>query len=278
MAALGLGGSLTLPTACSTATAASSSAGPRPTCSCSGPATTSSSSARGADGLSFGRQRQEPRPVPALGPWSTVGLVAVPASDVLPGAARRARALARTLGAAEAVGVMAACTDTAVAYAKERVQFGRTIGTFQAVKHHCADMLVAAELATAAVWDAARAVGRTAADEFELVAAMAAHLAFAPAVHNAQMNIQVHGGIGFTWEHDAHLFLRRALVLERRAGLARRRRGRDCAWRPRARPARSSLDLPPEAEAIRAERACRGASGSATLSGAEQRKALVEPG
>ena len=52
---------------------------------------------------------------------------------------------------------MAACTDAAVAYAKERVQFGRTIGTFQAVKHHCADMLVAAELATAAVWDAARA-------------------------------------------------------------------------------------------------------------------------
>ena len=78
-----------------------------------------------------------------------------------------ARALARTLGAAEAVGVMAACTDAAVAYAKERVQFGRTIGTFQAVKHHCADMLVAAELATAAVWDAARAAGDS-ADEFDL--------------------------------------------------------------------------------------------------------------
>ncbi len=83
--------------------------------------------------------------------------MAVGGADVLAGAARRARALARTLGAAEAVGVMAACTDAAVAYAKERVQFGRTIGTFQAVKHHCADMLVAAELATAAVWDAARA-------------------------------------------------------------------------------------------------------------------------
>ena len=63
---------------------------------------------------------------------------------------------------------MAACTDAAVAYAKERVQFGRTIGTFEAVKHHCANMLVAAELATAAVWDAARAADGP-DDEFDLV-------------------------------------------------------------------------------------------------------------
>ena len=108
---------------------------------------------------------------------------------------------------------MGACTDAAVAYAKERVQFGRTIATFQAVKHHCTNMLVATELATAAVWDAARAATGP-ASEFHLAAAMAAHLAFAPAVENAQMNIQVHGGIGFTWEHDAHLFLRRALSLQ----------------------------------------------------------------
>ena len=83
--------------------------------------------------------------------------VAVAPSDVLPGAADRAVALARTLGAAEAVGGAAACVDDAVDYAKQRVQFGRTIGTFQAIKHHCANMLVAAELATAVVWDAARA-------------------------------------------------------------------------------------------------------------------------
>ena len=134
-------------------------------------------------------------------------------SNVIAGAAGRALALARTLGAAEAVGGMAACVDSAVAYAQERVQFGRTIGTFQAIKHHCANMLVAAELATAVVWDAARAAHDD-ADEFALTAAMAATLAFAPYVHNAQMNIQVHGGIGFTWEHDAHLFLRRALVLD----------------------------------------------------------------
>jgi alkylation response protein AidB-like acyl-CoA dehydrogenase len=105
----------------------------------------------------------------------------VAATDVLAGAATRALALARTLGAAEAVGLMTACTDYAVEYAKERVQFGRTIGTFQAIKHHCADMLVAAELATAAVYDASRAAADPVADEFALTAAMAATLTFASA-------------------------------------------------------------------------------------------------
>ncbi|MBV8463759.1 MAG: acyl-CoA dehydrogenase family protein [Acidimicrobiales bacterium] len=196
-------------------------------------------------------------------------------ADVLARAARPALAVARTLGAAEGVGVMAACTDAAVAYANERVQFGRTIGTFQAVKHHCADMLVAAELATAAVWDAARAWDDS-AEEFELAAAMAAHLTFAPAVHNAQMNIQVHGGIGFTWEHDAHLFLRRALALEALLGSPA-----DAAdvTALTARGARRevSLDLPPEAEAIRAGVRAEAVRIGA-LRGAEQRRALVEAG
>ncbi len=205
----------------------------------------------------------------------TVASVPVRNADVLVGAARRARALARTLGAAEAVGLMAACTDAAVAYAKERVQFGRTIGTFQAVKHHCADMLVAAELATAAVWDAARAAGDS-ADEFDLVAAMAAQLAFGPAVHSAQMNIQVHGGIGFTWEHDAHLYLRRALVLDGLLGSP------DDAADVTAQAARGttrevSLDLPAEAETIRAEVQAE-TERIGALQGAAQRKALVEAG
>ena len=205
----------------------------------------------------------------------TVSPTLVPAADVLAGAARRSRALARTLGAAEAVGLMAACTDSAVAYAKERVQFGRTIGTFQAVKHHCADMLVATELATAAVWDAARA-SEESADEFDLVAAMASQLAFTPAVHNAQMNIQVHGGIGFTWEHDAHLFLRRALVLN--ALLGSPSDAEDVTERSAGGTTREvSLDLPPEAEAVRA--AVRvDAERIAALRGPEQRRALVESG
>ena len=205
----------------------------------------------------------------------TVSSVRMGDTDVVPGAARRARALARTLGAAEAVGVLSACTDSAVAYAKERVQFGRTIGTFQAVKHHCANMLVAAELATAAVWDAARAA-HDSLDEFDLVSAMAAHLAFGPAVHNAQMNIQVHGGIGFTWEHDADLFLRRALVLDALLGSP------DDAANVTTLSAKGtirqvSLDLPPEADLIRAE-VREEATRLGQLSGAEQRMALIDTG
>jgi hypothetical protein len=228
---------------------------------------------RNAEGLTFGGTKNlDPSRRSAA---VTASSVTVGGADVLPGATRRARALSRTLGAAEAVGVMAACTDAAVAYAKERVQFGRTIGTFQAVKHHCADMLVASELATAAVWDAARASADS-IEEFELAAAMAAQLTFAPAVHNAQMNIQVHGGIGFTWEHDAHLFLRRALVLNAVLGSP------DDAEDVTASSARGttrdvSLDLPAEAEAIRPAVRVE-AQRIGALRGAEQRKALVDSG
>ena len=121
--------------------------------------------------------------------------------------------LARLIIAAEAVGIATECTEQAAAYAKVRVQFGRPIATFQAVKHHCANMLVASELATAVVWDAARAA-EEGGDQLSLAAAMAAALALSAADECAQLNIQVHGGIGFTWEHDAHLYLRRATALE----------------------------------------------------------------
>jgi alkylation response protein AidB-like acyl-CoA dehydrogenase len=205
----------------------------------------------------------------------TAAGVAVEPADVIAGAATRAVALARTLGAAEAVGGASACVDMAVEYAKQRVQFGRTIGTFQAIKHHCANMLVAAELATAVVWDAARAAEGS-ADEFSIVAAMAATLAFEPFVHNAQMNIQVHGGIGFTWEHDAHLYLRRALVLN--AVLGTPRDAEDVTTLAAKGTTREvTLDLPPEAEQIRAELRVE-AERLATLGGAEQRKALIDSG
>jgi 3-oxochol-4-en-24-oyl-CoA dehydrogenase len=205
---------------------------------------------------------------------AAAGLTLDPES-IMVGAAARALSLARTLGAAEAVGGMAACVDSAVAYAQERVQFGRTIGTFQAIKHHCANMLVASEMATAVVWDAARAAHDD-ADEFALTAAQAATLAFGPYVHNAQMNIQVHGGIGFTWEHDAHLFLRRALVLN--AILGRPTDVEDVtAWTVRGVSRGVSLDLPPEAEAIRADVRAEIAT-LAKLSGQDQRKALLDTG
>ncbi|MGV0714327.1 acyl-CoA dehydrogenase [Mycolicibacterium sp. XJ662] len=136
--------------------------------------------------------------------------VSVSEDRVLRGAARKARTVFRTLASAEAVGVSWASLEMAVEYAKVREQFGRTIGTFQAVKHHAANMLVNAEVSTAATWDAARA------EDLEgawFPAAVAASHAVRTQIFNAQNNIQLHGGIGFTWEHDAHLYLRRARTL-----------------------------------------------------------------
>ena len=122
---------------------------------------------------------------------------------------------------------------------------------FQAVKHHCANMFVAAELATGAVWDAARAVA-LGGDQLTYAAAIAATLAVPAAYDDAQLNIQVHGGIGFTWEHDAHLFLRRAVaigaVIDADAAAVevvdQLRQGTRLA---------RAVELPPEAEAIRDE-------------------------
>ena len=171
---------------------------------------------------------------------------------MIPGGRQVLVDLARLIVAAEATGVATECTEQAAAYAKVRVQFGRPIATFQAVKHHCANMLVASELATGAVWDAARAA-EEGGDQLTYAAAMAAALALAAGDECAQLNIQVHGGIGFTWEHDAHLYLRRATALE---GARRRRGGRPRRHRPGAgRHARASrtIDLPPEAEPMRDE-------------------------
>ncbi|SHN16212.1 acyl-CoA dehydrogenase family protein [Cryptosporangium aurantiacum] len=110
--------------------------------------------------------------------------------------------------AAEQVGGAQACLDASADYARERVQFGRAIGSFQAVKHKCADMFTRVRLADAAAIDAAEA-----ADEGARLpaAAATAHLVCSEAyVFVAAENIQVHGGIGFTWEHPAHLYYRRA--------------------------------------------------------------------
>src|ERR1700728_554285 len=131
--------------------------------------------------------------------------------EVLAGARQALVDLARLIFAAEAIGVARQVTESASDYAKVRQQFGRTIATFQAVKHHCANMVVASESAIASVWDASRAASED-EDQFRLAAASAAALALPAYARNAELNIQVHGGIGFTWEHDAHLHLRRALV------------------------------------------------------------------
>jgi 3-oxochol-4-en-24-oyl-CoA dehydrogenase len=201
--------------------------------------------------------------------------VSISADDVLPGARESVLARARTLLAAEAVGGASDCVDAAVDYAKVRQQFGRTIATFQAVKHHCANMLVAAESAIAAVWDAARAASEDEA-QFRLIAAVAAALAFPAYARNAELNIQVHGGIGFTWEHDAHLHLRRALVIV--ALFGGDPPARDVFERTAAGATReNSLDLPPEAEELRT-RIHADTAEIAALDKEAQRDKLIETG
>jgi alkylation response protein AidB-like acyl-CoA dehydrogenase len=175
-----------------------------------------------------------------------VTLTGAPAT-VLTGARKVLTDLSRLLFAAEATGVAREVTEQAAEYAKVREQFGRPIATFQAVKHHCANMLVAAELATAAVWDAARAAD---GDQLSYTAAIAATLAVPSATANAQLNIQVHGGIGFTWEHDAHLYLRRAAAIE--ALIDAEVAAIDVTGLVRSGVSRAAaIDLPPEAEEMR---------------------------
>ena len=155
------------------------------------------------------------------------------------------------LAAAEAAGGAAWCVDTAAAYAADRKQFGRPIGQFQGVKHRCADMLVALEQIRAVAWDAALALDEGAAERGLAVDAAGA-VALDAYVDVAKDCIQVLGGIGFTWEHDAHLYLRRATALRQLLGSGRRRA--DVAHRAVAGERRHlSLDLPAEAERFRAE-------------------------
>jgi alkylation response protein AidB-like acyl-CoA dehydrogenase len=187
----------------------------------------------------------------------------------------RVRDLAATLAAVEAAAVAGWCCDTAAQHARTRHQFGRAIGSFQAVKHLCAGMLCRADRATALAWDAARAADQ-APDEHPVAAAAAAAVALDDAVQNAKDCIQVLGGIGFTWEHDVHLYLRRALAM-------RQLLGGSAAWRRQVAGlalagARRRLGVHlagqhPVAEAVRAV-----AATVAALPAAQRRAALADAG
>jgi alkylation response protein AidB-like acyl-CoA dehydrogenase len=124
-------------------------------------------------------------------------------------------ALSRTLDlaavalAAEQVGGAQRCLDMAVDYAKTRIQFGRPIGSFQAIKHKCDDMLLEVESAKSAAYYAGWAAAED-SDELPVVASLAKSYCSEAYFHAAAENIQIHGGIGFTWEHDAHLYFKRA--------------------------------------------------------------------
>jgi alkylation response protein AidB-like acyl-CoA dehydrogenase len=117
--------------------------------------------------------------------------------------------LAAVALAAEQVGGAQRCLDMAVDYAKTRIQFGRPIGSFQAIKHKCADMLLEVESAKSAAYYAGWAAAED-SEELPVVGSLAKSYCSEAYFHAAAENIQIHGGIGFTWEHDAHLYFKRA--------------------------------------------------------------------
>ncbi|MBF0663662.1 acyl-CoA dehydrogenase [Rhodococcus sp. (in: high G+C Gram-positive bacteria)] len=151
--------------------------------------------------------------------------VAVTADRVVEVPSGFVRDLTAGLAAAELAGIAGWALTTAVEYAKIREQFGKPIGAFQAVKHLCAEMLCRTEKIRAVAWDAARAID-TDPDELPVSVAVAAAVALDAAVQTAKDAIQVLGGIGFTWEHDAHYYLRRAVA-------TRQLLGGSTAWRAR---------------------------------------------
>ena len=180
-------------------------------------------------------------------------LDSVPVSDdqVLGGDEDAVRSIAALLFAAEAAGLARWCQETGLAYAKVREQFGQTIGSFQAIKHKCARLLVELELMTASAWDAAVAAGQD-GDQFALAAAAAAVLCLPDAVDLALETVTLLGGIGYTWEHDAHLYWRRAMSLASLLG-PRRRWERRLGELAQAFTRRSEVHLDAEPAGLREE-------------------------
>ncbi|MFD6676506.1 acyl-CoA dehydrogenase family protein [Rhodococcus zopfii] len=201
--------------------------------------------------------------------------VAVTADRVVTVRAGLVRDLAATLAAAELAGIAGWALTTAVEYAKIREQFGKPIGAFQAVKHLCAEMLCRTEKIRAAAWDAASAVD-AAPDELPIAAAVATAVALDAAVQTAKDAIQVLGGIGFTWEHDAHLYLRRAVTTRQLLGGSTFWRARVTALTRAGVRRHLGVDLSEfddDRARIRAEIA-----SFAGLSGPERRNAFAESG
>ena len=173
---------------------------------------------RGAARAPRGRRphaRRQPRPDPSYLPRRPDRASRAPSCPT--SRLRGSRSLVVTLAAAEASGVARWCLDTAVEYAGVREQFGKKIGAFQAIKHLCAQMLETSESVTAAAWDAASAVSDEASQQ-EFATLVAGTICFDGAVSAAKDCIQVLGGIGFTFEHDAQLYLRRAIALRALVG------------------------------------------------------------
>ena len=156
---------------------------------------------------------------PCMDPTRRLSAVAFDGVDVnvVSSQAEGLRQIATVLAAAEAVGVAERGLEMSVEYGKVRHQFGKPIGSFQAIKHRCADMAVRAEVARSAVTYAAIAV-RDGEPDADFQVHVAKTLATGAALTNTTDNVQNHGGMGYTWESDAHLYLKRARILEHTFG------------------------------------------------------------
>jgi alkylation response protein AidB-like acyl-CoA dehydrogenase len=238
-------------------------------------------------------------PLPSFDPsrrsasW-TLDQVVVPADHLLGRVSTdRVRDLALVVLSAEAAGGARWCLDTAAEHARTRQQFGRPIGQFQGIKHRLADMLVVVEQSVAATWDAATlvdqdragpgghpAAGPSAGGEasVRLAVRLAASLALDGYVEAAKGAIQVLGGMGFTWEHDAHIHLRRATTLRQVVGGTAPLRAQAARLALEGRRRTLAVELPPEADGLRRELVPLVASIAAIDDPAAQRRALADAG
>jgi alkylation response protein AidB-like acyl-CoA dehydrogenase len=142
--------------------------------------------------------------------FSGVPVTKVSDAEDVESAMERVLALAAVGLAAEQVGGAQRCLDMSTEYAKTRLQFGRPIGSFQAIKHRCADMLVEVEFAKSAAYHAGFTAAEGEPDELLTAASLAKSYCSEAYFHAAAETIQIHGGMGFTWEHPAHLYFKRA--------------------------------------------------------------------
>jgi alkylation response protein AidB-like acyl-CoA dehydrogenase len=224
------------------------------------------------------------QPRPSLDPTRRVaglhvdGALVTPERQLPAASTDIVRDVGLVLATAECAGGARWCLETGTEHAVNRWQFGRPIGQFQAVKHRLADTLVAVEQATALAWDAAQAADAGDESQARLSAVLAGAFALDAYVECAKSCVQVLGGMGFTWEHDAHLHLRRALTLRQllgptsalrmeasRAAIAGSRRGLE-------------IELPEDAGRLRDEVRATIAEVSAASDSTERRRRLVDTG
>jgi 3-oxochol-4-en-24-oyl-CoA dehydrogenase len=188
------------------------------------------------------------------------------------------RDLALVMAAAECAGGGRWCLDVGAGYALERRQFGRPIGQFQAIKHRLADMLVAVEQTTALAWDGAQAADAGDAAQAQLSAVLAGAFSLDAYVDCAKGCIQILGGMGFTWEHDAHLHLRRALSLRQLVGPGTALRVEATRAALDGSRRRLVLDLPEDADRVREQVRVVVAEVAAESDPNERRRRLVDTG